>query len=159
MLWGLRAWWLQERKKGLLEESVLKRPDCPEGRMCELQRDYINHIIAPVESTMPSAEENVYPTEEAGLERAQAAEPERAQVPESQSEPHDSPRTERHDLQSPNEGNAATVIDHIDNNVKDIASPLPQVSTGAIASLASDGDVSPSFSQSQDARDEVDAML
>ncbi len=40
MLWGLRAWWLQERKKGLLEESVLKRPDCPEGRMCELQRDY-----------------------------------------------------------------------------------------------------------------------
>ncbi len=108
---------------------------------------------------MPSAEENAYPTEEAGLERAQAAEPERAQIPESQSEPHDGPRTERHNLQSPNEGNAATIIDHIDNNMKDIASPLPQVSTGAIVSLASDGDVSPSFPQSQDARDEVDAML
>ena len=39
LFWGLRAWWLLERKKGLLAETVTRRPDCPEGRHCDSQRD------------------------------------------------------------------------------------------------------------------------
>lgn len=39
LLWGLREWWIQERKKGFLEEALLKRPDCPEGNTCSRQRD------------------------------------------------------------------------------------------------------------------------
>ena len=39
LLWGLRAWWILERKKGRLDEDVIKRPDCPEGRDCTRQRD------------------------------------------------------------------------------------------------------------------------
>lgn len=40
LLWGLRAWWVRERKKGLLDGAVLRRPDCPEGRACNRQRDH-----------------------------------------------------------------------------------------------------------------------
>ncbi|KAI0345769.1 hypothetical protein BDW22DRAFT_911355 [Trametopsis cervina] len=40
LLWGLREWWIQERKKGLLEASVAQRPDCPQGGMCSRQKDH-----------------------------------------------------------------------------------------------------------------------
>ncbi|TCD70531.1 hypothetical protein EIP91_002877 [Steccherinum ochraceum] len=43
LLWGLREWWVHERKKGFLEEEVLKRPDCSEGTHAK----EFNHIIAP----------------------------------------------------------------------------------------------------------------
>lgn len=51
LLWGLRDWWVQERKKGFLEEEVTKRPDCPDGPTCNVQKTYahareFNHIIA-----------------------------------------------------------------------------------------------------------------
>lgn len=39
LFWGLREWWAQERKKGFLEEHVLKRPDCVEGMQCPRQKD------------------------------------------------------------------------------------------------------------------------
>ena len=38
-MWGLKVWWVQERRKGFLEASVLERPDCPEGVECERQKD------------------------------------------------------------------------------------------------------------------------
>ena len=40
LLWGLRDWWVQERKKGFLEEEIMKRPDCPEGSNCVRQKDH-----------------------------------------------------------------------------------------------------------------------
>lgn len=40
LLWGLRAWWMLERKKGHLDNSVTSRPDCPEGRSCTRQGDH-----------------------------------------------------------------------------------------------------------------------
>ncbi|GLB38528.1 putative ring finger [Lyophyllum shimeji] len=49
-LWGLREWWVRERQKGFLEERVMNRKDCPEGRACDRQMDLahakeFNHII------------------------------------------------------------------------------------------------------------------
>ncbi|EMD39929.1 hypothetical protein CERSUDRAFT_46110 [Gelatoporia subvermispora B] len=40
LLFGLREWWVRERKKGFLDEAVLKRPDCPEGSACSRQKDH-----------------------------------------------------------------------------------------------------------------------
>jgi E3 ubiquitin-protein ligase CHFR len=38
-LWGLKDWWVRERKKGLLGANVLKRKDCPNGSGCRRQKD------------------------------------------------------------------------------------------------------------------------
>ncbi|KAI0335883.1 hypothetical protein GY45DRAFT_1316634 [Cubamyces sp. BRFM 1775] len=52
LLYGLRDWWIRERKKGFLEEHVMARPDCPQGSQCPRQKDHthakeFNHLIAP----------------------------------------------------------------------------------------------------------------
>ncbi|KIY45619.1 hypothetical protein FISHEDRAFT_49121 [Fistulina hepatica ATCC 64428] len=39
LLAGLRGWWERERVKGFLEEHILKRLDCPNGRECDKQRN------------------------------------------------------------------------------------------------------------------------
>lgn len=39
LLWGLKEWWVQERKKGFLEDHVSRRPDCPGGSGCGRQKD------------------------------------------------------------------------------------------------------------------------
>lgn len=49
-LYGLRDWFLRERQKGFLEESVLSRKDCEDGAECSRQRDLahareFNHMI------------------------------------------------------------------------------------------------------------------
>ncbi|KAF8635821.1 hypothetical protein AX15_000020 [Amanita polypyramis BW_CC] len=38
LLYGLRDWWIRERQKGFLEESVLRRRDCPDGTACTGQK-------------------------------------------------------------------------------------------------------------------------
>ncbi|KAI0699101.1 hypothetical protein BC835DRAFT_1332276 [Cytidiella melzeri] len=57
LLWGLREWWIKERKKGFLEDSILKRPDCLEGSQCIRQKEHVharefNHLIAGPESSL-----------------------------------------------------------------------------------------------------------
>jgi E3 ubiquitin-protein ligase CHFR len=42
LLWGLKDWWIRERKKGLLNANVLKRKDCPSGTTCRRQKDQGN---------------------------------------------------------------------------------------------------------------------
>jgi E3 ubiquitin-protein ligase CHFR len=37
LLWGLRDWWVRERQKGFLDETVLSRKDCTEGSACGRQ--------------------------------------------------------------------------------------------------------------------------
>jgi E3 ubiquitin-protein ligase CHFR len=32
LLYGLKDWWIRERKKGLLDPSLADRPDCPDGQ-------------------------------------------------------------------------------------------------------------------------------
>jgi len=39
MLWGIKEWWIRERQKGYLEETVTRRPDCKEGSSCSRQKD------------------------------------------------------------------------------------------------------------------------
>jgi E3 ubiquitin-protein ligase CHFR len=39
MLWGIKDWWIRERQKGFLEETVTRRPDCKEGTSCSRQKD------------------------------------------------------------------------------------------------------------------------
>ena len=39
-LWGLRDWWVRERRKGFLDEHVTRRPDCPDGSGCTRQKDH-----------------------------------------------------------------------------------------------------------------------
>ncbi|KAJ3747103.1 hypothetical protein DFH05DRAFT_773904 [Lentinula detonsa] len=60
-IWGLKDWWIRERRKGFLEESVMNRKDCPEGSGCVMQTEFdhareFNHIEGkPVESEISSA--------------------------------------------------------------------------------------------------------
>ena len=39
LLYGLKDWWVRERKKGFLDASVTERPDCPEGPTCRRQKE------------------------------------------------------------------------------------------------------------------------
>ncbi|OJT13976.1 hypothetical protein TRAPUB_9460 [Trametes pubescens] len=55
LLYGLRDWWIRERKKGFLEEHVMARPDCAQGGQCPRQKDHahakeFNHLIAPADA-------------------------------------------------------------------------------------------------------------
>lgn len=36
LLWGIRDWWIRERKKGIVEDG---RKDCPDGSGCDRQKD------------------------------------------------------------------------------------------------------------------------
>ncbi|KAI0632141.1 hypothetical protein C8Q77DRAFT_1218635 [Trametes polyzona] len=54
LLYGLRDWWVRERKKGFLEEHIMARPDCPQGSQCARQKDHVNHIIAPPDIGNPA---------------------------------------------------------------------------------------------------------
>ncbi|PPQ81270.1 hypothetical protein CVT25_015054 [Psilocybe cyanescens] len=42
-LWGLREWWVRERKKGFLEQSVMSRKDCPDAGRCVRQKNDLAH--------------------------------------------------------------------------------------------------------------------
>ena len=46
LLYGLRDWWVRERKKGFLEEHVMARPDCPDGAQCPRQKDHGEHPMS-----------------------------------------------------------------------------------------------------------------
>ena len=45
LLWGLREWWVIERRKGFLDEGILKRPDCPEGMACSRQKHHGAYML------------------------------------------------------------------------------------------------------------------
>ncbi|KAG5639439.1 hypothetical protein H0H81_002310 [Sphagnurus paluster] len=58
-LWGLREWWVRERQKGFLEENIMKKTNCPDGRACDRQIDLshareFNHIFANPEPIQPA---------------------------------------------------------------------------------------------------------
>ncbi|KAG6836142.1 hypothetical protein H0H93_010975 [Arthromyces matolae] len=53
-LWGLRDWWVRERQKGFLEESVTSRKDCPEGRACQRQAEHKEPAVIPTIEEPPS---------------------------------------------------------------------------------------------------------
>jgi E3 ubiquitin-protein ligase CHFR len=40
LLYGLKDWWIRERKKGFLDASVAERPDCPDGPTCRRQKEH-----------------------------------------------------------------------------------------------------------------------
>jgi len=57
LLWGLKEWWIRERQKGFLDETVSKRTDCPEGTGCSKQKDLAhareyNHIIVNMQQQL-----------------------------------------------------------------------------------------------------------
>ncbi|KAJ7677493.1 hypothetical protein B0H17DRAFT_1015807 [Mycena rosella] len=61
-LYGLRDWFLRERAKGFLEESVLARKDCADGAECSQQRDLehareFNHMIANAPPAQPNIDD------------------------------------------------------------------------------------------------------
>ena len=39
LLFGLKEWWIRERRKGFVDERVSCRGDCPEGIACTKQKD------------------------------------------------------------------------------------------------------------------------
>jgi len=50
LLYGLKDWWVRERKKGFLDASVTERPDCPDGPTCRRQKEHVharefNHVF------------------------------------------------------------------------------------------------------------------
>ncbi|KAJ7442637.1 hypothetical protein FB451DRAFT_1297091 [Mycena latifolia] len=61
-LFGLRDWFLRERQKGFLEESVLSRKDCMKGAECDQQNDLehareFNHMVPYVPRSQPDGED------------------------------------------------------------------------------------------------------
>jgi hypothetical protein len=40
LLYGLKDWWIRERKKGLLDATVSERPDCLDGPACRRQKEH-----------------------------------------------------------------------------------------------------------------------
>ncbi|KAH8113566.1 hypothetical protein DFH11DRAFT_1599391 [Phellopilus nigrolimitatus] len=64
-LYGLRDWWVRERRKAVLDGTLADRKDCPEGRNCRNINDLINHIIVPLElEHEPAAPEMAAPQPE-----------------------------------------------------------------------------------------------
>ncbi|KAH9950596.1 hypothetical protein B0H21DRAFT_722413 [Amylocystis lapponica] len=66
LLWGLREWWVRERKKGFLEDYVTKRPDCADGCNCSRQKDtgaFANTVEAAylIPHFLPSPCEGIQP--------------------------------------------------------------------------------------------------
>lgn len=45
LVWGLKLWWVQERKKGSLEPQILNRPDCADGPECIRQKDQGESVL------------------------------------------------------------------------------------------------------------------
>ncbi|KAJ3928383.1 MAG: hypothetical protein NXY57DRAFT_525959 [Lentinula lateritia] len=48
-IWGIKDWWIRERRKGFLEERIMNRKDCPAGGGCAMQSEFghakeFNHI-------------------------------------------------------------------------------------------------------------------
>jgi E3 ubiquitin-protein ligase CHFR len=39
LLYGLKDWWIRERKKGLLDANIAERPDCPDSTTCRRQKE------------------------------------------------------------------------------------------------------------------------
>jgi len=50
LLWGLKDWWIRERRKGFLEEQIANRLNCPEGNICARQKDDHGKYLASVVS-------------------------------------------------------------------------------------------------------------
>lgn len=49
-LWGIRDWWIRERRKGRVSAAILSKPDCTSGKSCRNQKDpdharEFNHMI------------------------------------------------------------------------------------------------------------------
>ncbi|KAI0354982.1 hypothetical protein OH77DRAFT_1521464 [Trametes cingulata] len=145
LLYGLRDWWIRERRKGVLPAHIMARPDCPQGSHCSRQKDHahakeFNHLIAPpdpVDAAPPA------PPPYRGPDLASVADfpllvPRRAQdppapVPAEDAEPLEPPRV--------------------------IARAMPViVDVMGLGDLPEPGDLAPAPS-SQDFRDEVDALL
>jgi hypothetical protein len=38
-LWGIRDWWIRERRKGRVSAAILDKPDCASGKSCRNQKD------------------------------------------------------------------------------------------------------------------------
>ncbi|KAK2459633.1 hypothetical protein APHAL10511_008278 [Amanita phalloides] len=89
LLHELKGWWIRERQKGFLEESVVRRKDCPDGNACPQQKilahaKEFNHIIPPVlesqgESSQPDEMSNAPST--SGSAHADNS-PARLQIPD-----------------------------------------------------------------------------
>lgn len=47
LLWGLKDWWIRERKKGYLEDAIMQRKDCPNGGSCTTQKDFGSFFRLP----------------------------------------------------------------------------------------------------------------
>ncbi|KAJ7288163.1 hypothetical protein C8J57DRAFT_1279275 [Mycena rebaudengoi] len=69
-LYGLRDWFLRERQKGFLEESVLSRKDCADGAECSRQADLVNHMILNAAPAQPRVFVPGSPSEGSGTPQA-----------------------------------------------------------------------------------------
>ncbi|KAF8630967.1 hypothetical protein AX17_005323 [Amanita inopinata Kibby_2008] len=70
LLYGLKDWWVRERQKGFLEETVLRRQDCLDGVACTRQKflahaKEFNHIFPS-----PILSENQEPLQSSGPSNA-----------------------------------------------------------------------------------------
>ncbi|THH15848.1 hypothetical protein EW146_g4694 [Bondarzewia mesenterica] len=155
LLWGLKDWWVRERKKGFLDESVTSRRDCPEGSGCHLQKEHahakeFNHIICPQDSE-PSSEVSMQNQPEMS---STAAEPTPIPThPDGTSLGHRGFHSETQlDLSmNPPAGSEADVAAVL----MDMSDDFPPIDPETLPPLA--GEVT--FRPSQDLRDAVDALI
>ncbi|KAI0822303.1 hypothetical protein BC628DRAFT_1327582 [Trametes gibbosa] len=147
LMYGLRDWWIRERKKGFLEENVMARPDCPHGSQCARQKDHVhakefNHIIAPPDAVILAPPLAPAP--------APLREPDVASVGDFP--PLVPAPLERQFVLDPAPEPGPSVVQPADVPLPPVAFDIgiiPSLHTGDIASAPS----------SQDFRDEVDALL
>ncbi|KAH6912790.1 hypothetical protein BKA70DRAFT_1370273 [Coprinopsis sp. MPI-PUGE-AT-0042] len=95
LIWGMREWWVRERQKGLLDPSILRRPDCHEGSRCQRQRETahakeFNHIVSisqPSTNASHAQESSRVPLQLLSASSSSADAVERMVLPASQTQP------------------------------------------------------------------------
>jgi len=86
LLYGLKDWWIRERKKGLLDTNIASRPDCPDGTTCRRQKEHVharefNHVFDSEEPAEPSSAAASAPISSVGPEGDGAATPTSTSTP------------------------------------------------------------------------------
>ncbi|KAI1789634.1 hypothetical protein LXA43DRAFT_892625 [Ganoderma leucocontextum] len=160
LLYGLREWWVRERKKGFLEPHVLARPDCPDGSQCPRQKNHahakeFNHIIALHESQ---------PAVEPAPQPAPVREPDVRSSINFPSPAPAAPQPGQEGVREPRAGPSTSVAGPIARRplpLVDDLPPPPSFLPFLVAPAEYPADLAEygSAPSSQDFRDEVDALL
>ncbi|GJJ13287.1 hypothetical protein Clacol_007539 [Clathrus columnatus] len=67
LIYGLKGWWIRERKKAVSSGNLPAREDCPQGGNCNRQADLINHTISDPYDALLADGEHIASASSSGL--------------------------------------------------------------------------------------------